>query len=461
MLLFFVMAAKAALLPGAVVVSYGEKKGYALLAALAGILFGAVTFLLSDVFDGALEAEFSLFALGCLGLVALLVRPLGLKRATLAALLVGLIAGFQLVEAILLAAEEGQSWLQTRNILQGLSLFAGLLTTGVLVIVARPAWAQLPGFWHGVLRGCILLLLALYLGGGLYYLLLRLEFIELTRWGLAFVARLSHHEGHFAYVLLGLLLLPVFRWPQGGAQGAEEATSAGQRLLRAHKLQRRQALVSAYSLSLMAMALFAWQDVWASRSPRISDATPITLAEDGTVRLPIEAHADGRLHRYAFTTEDGRVVRFFLINRYDDRTRLGVVFDACMLCGDDGYLQKKSQIICISCGVHIHRPSIGKAGGCNPIPLAHTLEEGMVVIRREALDEAAQLFSTVVAVEVTDPVSGDKLINLEAPCQYEWKGRTYFFVDEAHRAAFRDDPQAYLGAVSRRRTRVDGYPADS
>jgi len=42
---------------------------------------------------------------------------------------------------------------------------------------------------------------------------------------------------------------------------------------------------------------------------------------------------------------DGHRVRFFLINRYDEtNVKMGVVFDACMICGDEGYIQVGNEV---------------------------------------------------------------------------------------------------------------------
>lgn len=87
------------------------------------------------------------------------------------------------------------------------------------------------------------------------------------------------------------------------------------------------------------------------------------------VRLPVEQLRDGKLHRFVWVADDGKAVRFFVINRYPDKLRFGVVFDACLLCGDQGYVMEGNQVICVACGVHIFIPSIGKAGGCNPVPI--------------------------------------------------------------------------------------------
>ena len=460
---FFVIAAKGALLPGALILALQLPAGRALLAAMGGLLAGWIVFSGAEAMDRALIGEAILLGLACAAVV--LAFSFAWTKTTLLAahwgaiVAVSLAAGWQTRDALaLVAPTDGPTW-QSAVILRGLAFGMGFGLVGLWVLWTAPAWQSAPRVVQRSLGALLALLFLLTFGGGLYYLMLRLEWLELTRAGLAFVARLNHHEPHFPYVWLTLGSLPLARWPLRPRAAADDAPLVAQRQARALRQRWAHVTLGVRAAFVALLGLMAWQDVWASRPPRLSDAEPVTLGPDGTIRLPIAPHADGQLHRYAFTTEDGRVVRFFLVNRFDDRTRLGVVFDACMLCGDDGYLQRGSQVICLACGVHIHRPSIGKAGGCNPVPLAHRTEADTVVITREALDEAAQLFSEIVAVSVRDPVSGETLINLEAPFQYEWRGRTYFFTNELHRNAFRDAPQDFVVDGPRRRTRVDGYPS--
>ena len=46
--------------------------------------------------------------------------------------------------------------------------------------------------------------------------------------------------------------------------------------------------------------------------------------------------------------------------------------------------------------------TIGKAGGCNPIPLDHEIVGDAVVIRAVDLEKGAKFFSEVVEIEVKD-----------------------------------------------------------
>ncbi|MDR2462950.1 MAG: Fe-S-containing protein, partial [Verrucomicrobiales bacterium] len=183
--------------------------------------------------------------------------------------------------------------------------------------------------------------------------------------------------------------------PIKSAAAAE--TDAVRRRLRLAEWRDARRLVTgtlAAALFVAAVCLY-WRQVVARPLAR-SDARRVTLSADGEVRLPgaLTVLADGRLHRFEWLADDGKIVRFFVINRFAGTASPTVVFDACMLCGDMGYAQTGTQVVCIACGVRIHPPSIGNAGGCNPIPMkAWGVENGAIVIPQAALDEGARYFT--------------------------------------------------------------------
>jgi YHS domain-containing protein len=98
----------------------------------------------------------------------------------------------------------------------------------------------------------------------------------------------------------------------------------------------------------------------------------------------------------------------------------------------------------LACGVHIFIPSIGKPGGCNPIPIPKwTVANHEIVISKSTLESGLKYFSDVVEVMATDPVNGEKISNMEAEHSYSFSGKTYFFTSEQSYDAFRDDPWKY------------------
>ena len=63
----------------------------------------------------------------------------------------------------------------------------------------------------------------------------------------------------------------------------------------------------------------------------------------------------------------------------------GVGFDACEVCGNAGYYERGSQVVCKRCDVVMNINTIGFKGGCNPIPLAYEVNGGNLVFRLEDL----------------------------------------------------------------------------
>ena len=195
----------------------------------------------------------------------------------------------------------------------------------------------------------------------------------------------------------------------------------------------------------LATALF-W-DLVASQPPALSKATPVELAADGAVHLSIEELKlrDGDLHRFAWVSEEGKVVRFFVIDRFPGEWSPAVVFDACLLCGDTGYAMQGDQVVCVACGVRLFRPNVGKAGGCNPVPIEGWSQAGgEIVVPRKGLEAGLTLFKAVVELEVIDPVDGSKLKNTTAPHRYSYGTKTYFFRNEANYQRFVDKPEDFV-----------------
>ena len=296
--------------------------------------------------------------------------------------------------------------------------------------------------------------------------LMRLEVVQLTSMRLTFVAKVTKYLYVLPYVQVVLVALLAF------AFFYRREVPAPEQLERMQKAKRRKArslvvfelrwFKAALCCVCVILTVFLYYDLHASRPPKISPPVMMTPDANGQIRIKADLVKDGKLHRFAMVTDDGHVVRFFLINKsLGQSSKIGVVYDACMLCGDMGYIQEKNEVICIACNVRIFRPSIGKAGGCNPIPLAHSLEGNDVVLSVQELDKGARYFSQVVSRKVKDPVTGKELLNTKAPFRHEFKGRTYFFESEASAEKFQKSPETYLGEQQSRYYRTQGYQEPS
>ncbi|WP_409307345.1 Fe-S-containing protein [Pectobacterium sp. B1J-3] len=292
-------------------------------------------------------------------------------------------------------------------------------------------------------------MLMLPTSGTLLLLLMKLQVLGLTKPRLSYVAHVTNN----AYLLnyFGALLMSVlagaYLWPlkQASRRLDEQRDPIEKRKATAdYRNALRTVIATLVALVVVLLGQLYWDKV-ASQPPRLSEALPVTLAADGNVHIPIEQVRDGKLHRFVWIADDGKAVRFFIINRYPDRLRLGVVFDACLLCGDQGYVMDGNQVICVACDVRIFIPSIGKAGGCNPVPIeGWSNDDKEVVISRASLAAGTNYFSTIVSLDVIDPVDGSKLTNVKAEHKYRYGGKTYFFSTEANYNRFRESPGKFV-----------------
>ncbi|MFT3850355.1 MAG: Fe-S-containing protein [Propionivibrio sp.] len=304
--------------------------------------------------------------------------------------------------------------------------------------------------WRKPFMALFILLMLVPLSGELLLALVKLQVLPLTRGWISVIARATEFSGLLIYAALALLLsrLALYAvgemWPRRRIMLRESQAIPRRQAIAQYRDTRRVFLGAAILAPLAGSVHWYWKSI-ASRPPPLSPATPVTLDADGVLRLPVAAVRDGHLHRFAWVAEDGKLVRFFAINRYPDKLSLAAVFDACQLCGDQGYAEQGDQVTCSACGVYLFKPSIGKPGGCNPVPIeGWQLDGDMLAIPRAALEAGRSLFTTVVELMVSDPVDGSRLTNTTAKYSYTFDSNTYFFNDQAHYEAFREAPEKYL-----------------
>lgn len=171
--------------------------------------------------------------------------------------------------------------------------------------------------------------------------------------------------------------------------------------------------------------------------------TPIE--DNGYFVFDVAEFRDNDLHRYAYVSPSGKRIRFFIINRFEDKDSPTVVLDACNICGDMGYVLKDNEVICVACGVRIFRPSIGKKSGCNPVPVENVIiKDEKVYVPVSEIIASENYFSEIVPIEVTDPVDGSKFYNKDAKEEYQYNGLMYYFKNEENLEKFKQDPTRYI-----------------
>jgi high-affinity iron transporter len=140
--------------------------------------------------------------------------------------------------------------------------------------------------------------------------------------------------------------------------------------------------------SCMFIVLLTAEFIYTRQASALS-ASEVVMLDSGAVRIPVASVSDGTLHRYELQ-DAGVSVRFIVIEKPDHT--LATAFDACQICGTQGFYQKGPEVICRNCASAIVLSTIGVPGGCNPIPLKSHVDGANLVIDADALEGGTRMF---------------------------------------------------------------------
>jgi uncharacterized membrane protein len=208
-----------------------------------------------------------------------------------------------------------------------------------------------------------------------YHELSEAGILPTTPQAMATVGPIVRNNILFVIAILGLPLF-IFLTPgkgqgaNGKLQLAESINPAERRKLMANAQRqlRWQRLAGVFGMVILT---FICLDFVYARGPATLSPAEAVTPQDDAVALPISRFDDGSLHRFSFTDAE-KTLRFFVIKI--DHNKLGVAFDACENCGDQGYYQEGTMIFCFNCVAEINPSTIGIGGGCNPIPLTYKMQ---------------------------------------------------------------------------------------
>ncbi len=209
---------------------------------------------------------------------------------------------------------------------------------------------------------------------------------------MALVGPIVNNESFFFLVVVALTLFLIIaqRIQAGGAREAElvELPAPERRKALAERQRDRAWKMVASAVSLLVMVLIGAQFIY-SLTARAMSPPERAATTDGQVRLPVSPLLDRKLHRYVVSTEGGEV-RLIAILDATDTVRAAL--DACQICGSQGYVQDGQNVVCRNCAAAIYVPTIGLAGGCNPIHVDYRVEGETLLIAESALAAAATYF---------------------------------------------------------------------
>ncbi len=192
-----------------------------------------------------------------------------------------------------------------------------------------------------------------------------------------------------------LMILLEFKRRTPAVSPAEIAamTPSARRKLQWSQRREKMWMNAVVALSFLFIFLSTAEFIYAKSTTALSPTTSVTLI-GSQVSLPADAIKDDQLHRYGVHVDDGKggsvEVRFLLYKKPDGN--IVSVADACQICGPVGFYVGSEGIVCKMCASPLNPSSMGHPGGCNPIPLTSTNNNGQITIAAADLRALAATF---------------------------------------------------------------------
>ena len=209
---------------------------------------------------------------------------------------------------------------------------------------------------------------------------------------MALIGPIVNNDAFFFVVIVALALFLIIaqRIQASDPTAAEVArlSPPERRMLLANQQRDRFWKLAATAASLLVIVLISAQFIYSRTAHAMAPPERVSI-QNGEAQLSTGLLADHDLHRFVIDVE-GVEVRVITILDSSGTVRAGL--DACMICGHQGYYQDGKNVICRNCGAVIYVPTIGLAGGCNPIHIDYRIEGDSLRIAAITLAEAAKYF---------------------------------------------------------------------
>ena len=207
----------------------------------------------------------------------------------------------------------------------------------------------------------------------------------------------SNSAEFFIFVILIIALIPIITVLWRSFNVHEPYSNPAQhRKIRARWRNYRRWAVCSFVCVIAAVLILTVVQDYNSRGPELSPAEECDV-HDGACYVSFEQVEDGHLHRFNYITENGTAVRFIIIKK-PNSSAYGIGLDACDICGVTGYYERDGQVVCKLCDVVMNINTIGFKGGCNPIPIDYSIEDGNIVLPTEGLEEYEDEFKNAKEV---------------------------------------------------------------
>jgi high-affinity iron transporter len=205
---------------------------------------------------------------------------------------------------------------------------------------------------------------------------------------MAVIGPVVRNELFFFVLIFGAAALLVLREWQSASHARvakETAGEAEKRLLEAQSRRQRRWVIAAATGCLSVILVLTADFVYTRANSAPPSARAIT-AVGSEVRIPLNEVQDGKMHLFTINP-GGQSLRFMIIKKPNG---YGTALDACRICGAEGYRQDGQNVVCRHCGSAIYVPTIGEAGGCNPIGVPSHADGSDLVLDISSLVEATK-----------------------------------------------------------------------
>jgi FTR1 family protein len=211
------------------------------------------------------------------------------------------------------------------------------------------------------------------------------RWIHSSKQEMALIGPIVRNEIFFFVFIFGAAVLLILReWLTAAHAKVEAAANeAEKRLLAAQQKRTRNWMLAAASACLAVILVLTADFIYtrANSEPPSARAVAATGAGHDELHVPLSEVQDGNLHLFTASSR-GQTFRFVVIKKPQG---WGTALDACRICGAEGYRQDGQNVVCRHCGSAIYVPTIGEAGGCNPVGVPFRVEGSEIVVNLSAL----------------------------------------------------------------------------
>ncbi len=284
-----------------------------------------------------------------------------------------------ILRAVELSSEGIQTWIGT---------MVGLLAAVAVGLFFFKGTLKIPLHRFFAATTIILWLVAAQLALTGLHELSEAQWLPSSRQEMALIGPIVNFEIFFFVFIFGAAVLLIFReWLTAShSKIAAAATEAEQRLLSAQQRRQRSWMIASAAACLAVILVLTADFIYAraSSAPPSARAIAASGAGNDELRVPLSEVQDGNLHLFTVKPAD-QSFRFLVIKKPQG---WGVALDACRICGAEGYRQDGQNVVCRHCGSAIYVPTIGEAGGCNPIGVPFRVEGSDLVVNVSAITKS-------------------------------------------------------------------------